>query len=254
MKQVLVILIITLFCFAFTTDVQKRVIRDKEYDIECFVTSKALKNYNNKKMYYWFRSGKVHRSVSSSGGFLLHGNYSKFFKDNRLAEQGEFSQGLKHGAWKTWYKNGQLKTKEYWDNGFKEWGFTSFDSLGNPVLKGHYRNNKRAGKWIDFANKDTLYYKDNTPYKEKPLNLIERTVRKRDSLEKIQIKQERITKRYNDSLKRVKLKKERIIKKRNDSIHKAQEKISKQRQKKIDSINKSKQPKKNFFKHLFEKK
>ena len=50
-------------------------------------------------MYYWFKSGEIHQSISSSGGFVLHKNYLKYFKSNQLAEEGAFSYGLKDGEW-----------------------------------------------------------------------------------------------------------------------------------------------------------
>ena len=248
MKRILIVLLGCLICFSFVDDVQKRVIRNKAYDIECFITKKTINNYNSKKMYYWFKSGKIHQSMSSSGGFLLHNGYTKYYKDNQLAEQGTFVHGLKNGEWKAWYHNGQLKTKTYWDNGYKQWGYTSFDSLGKITLKGQYRKNIKIGKWINYTTKDTLYYKDNEALEERPVGLVKRLLTKKDSLVKIQRKEERIRKRKTDSLKRVKLKQERLIKRRNDSILKAQNKIEKIRQKKIDSINKSKQAKKSLLK------
>ncbi|WP_299553165.1 hypothetical protein [Seonamhaeicola sp.] len=253
MKQAIAPLLLALICFSFSSDVQKRIIRENGFDIECYITSKKVNHYSSNKMYYWYRSGKIHQSVSNVGGFLLHKNYTKYYKSNQLAEQGEFVHGLKHGVWKTWHKNGLVKTKTYWEHGYREWHFTAYDSFGNITLQGNYRKNIKTGQWIDHIKKDTVYYKNNIPLEEKPIGIIQRVLRKRDSLEKVQIKQERITKRLNDSIKRVQLKRERLLKKRNDSIDKARKKINKQRQKKIDSINRSKQTNKGFLKRLFKK-
>ncbi|MEP5341587.1 MAG: hypothetical protein ABJL44_03315 [Algibacter sp.] len=101
--------------------------------------------------------------------------------------------------------------------------------------------------------KDTVYHKSKEIFKERPKNAVERLLRKRDSLEKIKIKFDRITKRKTDSIKRIKVKSDRLIKKRNDSINKVHNKLEKVTQKKLDSINKSKGIHENFFKKLFKK-
>ncbi|MDO5981456.1 toxin-antitoxin system YwqK family antitoxin [Flavivirga spongiicola] len=257
MKRIIGIIICSTLCFAFSADVQRKVIRDNGFDIECYVALEKQTNFNKNKTYYWFKSGQIHQSMSTSGGLVLHKEYSKYYKSKQLAEQGTFSFGLKIGDWKTWHTNGKLKTHGAWVNGYKNGRFKAYDSLGNLMVKGDYKNNLKAGYWIDFTKKDTTYHKNNFEFKERPKNLVERILRKRDSLEKIQIKVDRLTKRKNDSINRVKLKLKRLNKKRSDSIKRRQAKLKRLEQKKMDSINKSKgkpSSKKNFFNKLFKAK
>ncbi|MEP1488048.1 MAG: hypothetical protein ABJK28_06445 [Algibacter sp.] len=253
MKKILCCILIAVVCFSFSSDLQKKVIRNNGFDIECYVSPKKQTNFNDSKVYYWYKSGEIHQSLSNAGGFVLHKDYYKYYKSNELAEQGTFNFGLKIGTWKTWYKNGSLKIWEEWKQGHRDGHFKTFDSLGNLVNKGVYKNNIKNGYWVNYVMKDTVYHKSKETFKERPKNAVERLLRKRDSLEKIKIKFDRITKRKTDSIKRIKVKSDRLIKKRNDSINKVHNKLEKVTQKKLDSINKSKGIHENFFKKLFKK-
>ncbi|MEW4923104.1 hypothetical protein [Algibacter sp. 2305UL17-15] len=240
-------------CFAFTIDVQKRMVRENGFDIECYISLKKSKNFDNNKIYYWFKSGRIHSSLANAGGYVLHNSCSKYYRSNQIAEQGAFNYGLKDGVWKSWYENGQLQLQEFWKAGYKDGKSTVYDSEGKIISVGDYRNNLKTGRWINYKTKDTTYHKNNSTYTERPLGLIERVLRKRDSLEKVQIKLDKIFKRKTDSLKRLKIKFDRKIKKQNDSIKKQKKKLNKIAQKKLDSINKHKNTEDGFFKKLFQK-
>lgn len=264
-NNVALFLCIAITCLAFTTDVQKRSIRENGFDVECYIAVKKLRSFDDDKTYYWFKSGGVHQSTANAAGNVLHDAYLKYYRSNQLAEKGTFSYGLKTGVWKSWFENGQLRLQESWTNGYLDGEIINYDSNGNLVLKGKYRNNARVGQWINYRTKDTSYYKKDIQFEEKPQNLIQRVLRKKDSLEKIQIKTDRIAKKRNDSIKRVKHKLERRLKKRNDSIKRVkakQLKLNKRKQDSLDRVNKKQnpkapgatKPKKGFFKKLFKKK
>ncbi|WP_299883460.1 hypothetical protein [uncultured Lacinutrix sp.] len=153
----LTVLLSTLF--SVNNDLQKKVIRDGDHDIECYVSLKKIKSFDSDKMYYWYKSAAVHHSMSSAGGYVLHSSFTKFYKSNQLAEQGNFNLGLKNGVWQTWYENGQLKERQEWKNGQKHGDFISRDSLGNILEKGNFKHNKKAGSWVNTKTKDTVFYK-----------------------------------------------------------------------------------------------
>ncbi|HEX9825416.1 MAG TPA: hypothetical protein VGA80_02370 [Flavobacteriaceae bacterium] len=235
MKKSFVFLLLSFLCLAFSSDVQKRIVREGDFDIECYISVKKLNHLEHDKVYYWFRSGEIHQSLSSVGGNILHNMYSKYYRSNQLAEKGMFNYGLKTGVWKSWNENGMLNQYQEWYNGYKEGAFIRYDINGNIILKGAYKSNLKDGYWIDYIKKDTTYHKNNTAFKERPKTFVERLLRKRDSLEKVEIKTERITKRKNDSIKRAKLKTERLLKKKKDSLDRATRKQKKQLQRKNDS-------------------
>ncbi|WP_308993705.1 hypothetical protein QLS71_008015 [Mariniflexile litorale] len=253
MKKEIFILFVVFLCFSFSSDVQKRIVRDGEFDIECYISTKKIIYLNNKKLYYWYKSGEIHFSQSNVGGSVLHNEYLKYYRSNQLAEKGVFNYGLKTDVWKSWHENGQLKEREIWNNGFLNGEYTSYNSDGDLVLKGRYRNNFKVGYWINYKTKDTSYYKKDFKFDEKPKNLVQRLLRKKDSTEKVQIKFDKINKKRVDSIQKEKLKRGRLIKKRNDSIRKAQEKINRLNQKTLDSIEKTKKVDKGFFNKLFKR-
>ncbi|WP_452602795.1 toxin-antitoxin system YwqK family antitoxin [Pontimicrobium sp. MEBiC06410] len=140
-------------------DIQKKIIRSGEFDIECYVSLKQISSLDKDKDYYWFKSGEVHSSRYDVGGYVLHKTYSKFYKSNQLAEKGEFVFGLKNGFWKTWYKNGQLKAVITWHKGEKNGDYITYDKAGNTIEKGRYRKNNKTGIWVNLQTKDTTIYK-----------------------------------------------------------------------------------------------
>lgn len=227
------------------------MVRENGFDIECYISLNKIKNFQAFKTYYWFKSGRIHSSLGNAGGYVLHQSCSKYYRSNQIAEKGFFNKGLKDGVWESWYENGQLQLQEFWKDGYRDGLSSAYDSEGEIIFTGDYSNNLKTGRWINYKAKDTTYHKNDSIYVEKPLGLIMRVLRKRDSLEKVQIKLDKINKTQTDSLKRLKLKFDRKIKRRNDSIKKTQKKINKIAKKKLDSINKSKDNEGGFFNKLF---
>ncbi len=151
-------------------EVQKKVLRSGQYDIECYVSLKEGPSFKEDKLYHWFKSGEIHTSRYGAGGPVLHKTYSKFHKSNQLVEQGDFFYGLKDGVWKTWSRDGQLKKTLEWHKGEKSGDFVSYDSSGNIIEKGRFRKNQKIGTWVNLKTKDTIVYKKGEVFvkEEKP--------------------------------------------------------------------------------------
>ncbi|WP_346881652.1 hypothetical protein [uncultured Algibacter sp.] len=224
MKKSILFLLAACLCFSFISDIQKRTIRDNGFDIECYVSLKKLSSFNQYKTYYWFKSGKIHKSRANASGNVLHESFSKFFRSNQIAAQGFFNYGLKDGEWKYWSENGNLDSLIHWNKGLKNGDYFIYDAQGKMKVKGTYRNNFKSGKWINYTTKDTVYYKNNTTYKEKPKSFLQRILKRKDSTQKAQIKRERISKKRIDSINRAKLKAKKLLVKKRDSINKSRKK------------------------------
>jgi len=158
-------LLIGFMCSGFMSitsdsDIQKKIIRNDLYDIEFYVALKKPNKQASTSMYYWYRSGEIHHSMSSSGGLLLHSSYMKFYRSNQLAEQGSFNYGLKDGTWKQWDINGQLTAIYNWSKGYKNGRFYTYDKNGHITVKGHYKKGLKSGPWINLKTKDTIFYKN----------------------------------------------------------------------------------------------
>ena len=167
--KLIILFIVLLSFFGFVVnEIQKKIIRTNEFDIEFFVSTKKNKKAQQNKMYHWYKTGKIHTSMSGIGGALLHDNYSKFYIGAQLAEQGKFHYGLKIGKWKKWHINGNLEEESNWLKGTMYGSYKKYDEDGILVVSGFYTNGIKTKKWIDHKVKDTVWYKKGTPTKEKP--------------------------------------------------------------------------------------
>ncbi|UZO80692.1 hypothetical protein NBT05_17335 [Aquimarina sp. ERC-38] len=190
--------LLLIFCnFSQTlNEVERKIISDDYYNYTFFVNKKISKKYSFEKKYFWYKSGGVHSSLGGANGYLLEGKYTKYFRKNGIAEQGNFEKGLKHKKWKTWYENGILKEIKTWDQGIASGPFLSFNENGSPVLSGRYKHNAKSGKWINHIEKDTLYYKKGKIV-VKPKDTISKSKTKK-------ISKSKITKFWNSSNNTVK--------------------------------------------------
>lgn len=71
-----------------------------------------------------------------------------YFEDGSLEQIGSFRAGKPNGLWKWYYSNGQLRKEEDWLNGYRDGSMIEYDSLGNVLVKGSYRDDVPDGRWI----------------------------------------------------------------------------------------------------------
>jgi len=67
--------------------------------------------------YYWYSSNEIHITQGGFSGKLLNGQYTEYYPDKSLKEQGQFKKGLKNGLWKNWNNDGTLQATSNWKNG-----------------------------------------------------------------------------------------------------------------------------------------
>ena len=67
--------------------------------------------------YYWYSAGDVHKTQGGFSGKLLSGQYTVYYLNNNLKEQGIFKGGLKDGIWKEWGEDGLLLKTTTWRKG-----------------------------------------------------------------------------------------------------------------------------------------
>lgn len=191
MKKTFILTFIFLSFLSTSSDTQRKLIRQGNFDIECNVYLKRLKTFEKDKEYFWFKSNEIHNTSGTSGGLVLHNNFAKFYRSNQLAQSGNFNYGLKDGMWQEWYENGKIKSIIDWKNGSKHGKYLSFNKKGDILISGYFKNNDSTKVWINHFKKDTTYFKKGEAHNERPKNLIQRVFRKRDSLEKKELKEER---------------------------------------------------------------
>lgn len=88
------------------------------FDFKITPKKQDRSSYNNALFYYSFYNGKIVKTIGSSVGELLHGDFSKTTPDGQLIEEGQFNMGLKNGPWKFWTPQGKLVRVESWKDGF----------------------------------------------------------------------------------------------------------------------------------------
>lgn len=67
--------------------------------------------------YYWYEANQIHSTQGGFSGKLLDGQYTEYYLNKNLKEQGSFKKGLKNGAWKSWNEDGTLAVSSTWKNG-----------------------------------------------------------------------------------------------------------------------------------------
>lgn len=161
------ILLLTMLYSFIGDKIQKRVIRDANFDTHFYVYIDEKKT-NRDVLYFWFKSGKIHESFGDAGGDLLHNEFTQYYTGNQLAEKGKFNYGLKVGLWRKWHPNGNLKEEVHWRSGKKNGHYRLYDLTGKPQVVGQYRSGTRNGVWINVHESDTTWYRKGIPYKEHP--------------------------------------------------------------------------------------
>ncbi|WP_330443309.1 toxin-antitoxin system YwqK family antitoxin [Flavobacterium sp. C4GT6] len=151
------LLIAAFCCFSFGVSLKKKI-SDPDFRYEFYTTDKVVKPESDRH-YYWFKGGRIHSSEYGTGGELLHDEFFKYYHSNQLAEAGKFKNGIKEGYWKSWFENGTLQSKAYWNDGQLDGSYYAYDETGNLVEEGRYKNNKKHGRWINYIKGDTLKYK-----------------------------------------------------------------------------------------------
>jgi len=68
-------------------------------------------------LYYWYSANAVHTTQGGFSGKLLNGQYTEYYPDRNLKEQGEFKKGLKDGVWKSWNIDGTIAVTTTWKHG-----------------------------------------------------------------------------------------------------------------------------------------
>jgi len=168
MPKIITYTILTFFILSINSDIQRKVIRQGEFDITCYVSlKKKLKTEANKE-YFWFKNGEIHSNYSGIGGLVLHDTYTKYYRSKQLAEMGTFNYGLKHGEWKSWFENGILKEIFVWKNGTKQGIYYKYNEFGELIWSGKYKNGQKSNIWINHKTKDTTYYLKDTISKTRP--------------------------------------------------------------------------------------
>ncbi|WP_324760175.1 toxin-antitoxin system YwqK family antitoxin [Sphingobacterium thalpophilum] len=114
-------------------------------------------NPNSDKTYTWYESNQIHQTMGGYAGKLLNGQFTKYFPNKGLAEQGLYVKGLKQGVWRSWYPNGKLRSESQWMANIEEGPFIRYDEQGNWIQRGYLKDGNLHGS-IENRVKDSVSY------------------------------------------------------------------------------------------------
>ena len=67
--------------------------------------------------YAWYGANTIHVTQAGYSGKLLNGQYTEYYMNKNMKEQGAYKNGLKTGNWKDWNDDGTLIHQSSWKNG-----------------------------------------------------------------------------------------------------------------------------------------
>jgi antitoxin component YwqK of YwqJK toxin-antitoxin module len=107
------------------------------FQVEEFNPKKDNK-YDKSLTYHWYKSQSVMSTQGGSSGLLLDGIYEHFYANKQLATKGFFKQGLKHGTWTYWNKQGRLIKDEFWRKGKPKKSTLVYNESGDVKKEKNY--------------------------------------------------------------------------------------------------------------------
>ena len=96
--------------------------------------------------YYHFES-KALMTVENYKKGKLEGTRTVYYADSKPAEEAQYANGLKQGAYKKWANNAVVLEEATYDKDQYEGQAIYRDPLGNVVAKGLYKKGKKVGMW-----------------------------------------------------------------------------------------------------------
>jgi len=90
-------------------------------------------------------NGRIAKEYTSKNGYR---ETAKFHHPNgNLKETGNYLLGSRQGLWKTFYRNGVLRSEENWKKNKREATAMFYHNNGNLSSVENYKNNQQIGEW-----------------------------------------------------------------------------------------------------------
>ena len=89
---------------------------DKEIVAEIKAPNKKV-HAKQDLFYAWYQANAIHSTQGGYSGKLLNGQYTEYYPNKNLKEQGIYKNGLKTGNWRDWKEDGTLLYQHTWKEG-----------------------------------------------------------------------------------------------------------------------------------------
>ena len=89
-------------------------------------------------------------------GNLYSGEYEEFYDNGNLNEKREYKNGIFHGTWITWNKEGTKTAIAGYKDGKKHGEWIIWDDNGVKRYKMLYKDGQRVGTWLQWDENGVL--------------------------------------------------------------------------------------------------
>jgi hypothetical protein len=120
-----------------------------------FIINEKVK-IDNSIFYHWYSMNNIYVNRGGFSGNLLHGKYCVFDSNDKMKTEGFFTNGVKEGEWKRWYKNGELASVEVWEDGTRNGTHIFYDYKGSIIKHIDYKDDLIHGDFIVYLNNSTI--------------------------------------------------------------------------------------------------
>lgn len=105
----------------------------------------------------YFEGTNKKKEVCEYADSIPSGNFTAWYRNSKIKEEGKYLDGKPHGIWKFFHSNGKPNKKATYNNGELDGEFTQYFSNGKTEASGNYVKGKKHGYWVMFRennNKD----------------------------------------------------------------------------------------------------
>lgn len=145
------------------------VINDKKNETSDRTSEKILAQYSSVIMHDWV--GIELKADEMKGQTICSGPFNgdkrvgiwmcRYPFNDQLALSGNYKNNLKDGIWVAYYSNGNMKSKEFFENGRQEGGAEYYGYLeGKLMAKGNYKEGLKIGTWVNYAYSGSVYQEE----------------------------------------------------------------------------------------------
>jgi antitoxin component YwqK of YwqJK toxin-antitoxin module len=131
---------------------------------------------------YYHLESKTIMTIESYKNGKLDGTKKIFYNNSMLAEETNYSLGIKNGIAKTFAENGKPLDSHSYKNGQYQGLASYYDGNGNKMYEGNYANGKRVGLWKFFEQNKVIkevkaaqFSKELIKYEQRNLEQVSKT-------------------------------------------------------------------------------
>jgi antitoxin component YwqK of YwqJK toxin-antitoxin module len=97
--------------------------------------------------YYYYPSGKLLANFHFKNN-MQEGDQTRYYESGKVKSKEYYVRGLMHGYNVHYYENGKIREEANLVHGVFEGKYSYYDTYGNRIQGGIYKENKTVGTWV----------------------------------------------------------------------------------------------------------